>query len=135
MLNATRTERITSVFVAAMRLTAACAPLAMSACALTEIRDSDNRSSWSLHVLREATVPASASALTYVRSRTLGWQQTGTDYTFGLMWREAVIVRDADACALVVLLDASRVDAAQLNEQTRFFSTLGNCHVVPLTKG
>lgn len=134
-MNATRPERITSAFAAAMRLAAACVPLTISACAITEIRDSDNRSSWSLHVLREATVPPSTSALTYLRSRALGWQQTGSEYTFGLMWREAVIARDADACALVVLLDASRVDAAKLNEQRSFFSTLGNCHVVPLSKG
>lgn len=118
-----------------MRLVAACVTLAISACAITEIRDSDNRSSWSLHVLRDANAPASTSGLTYVRSRALGWQQTGSEYTFGLMWREAVIARDADACTLVVLLDASRIDTAKLNEQTRFFSTLGNCHVVPLSKG
>ena len=86
-------------------------------------------------ILRDVGAPAGASGLTYVRSRALGWQQTGSDYTFGLMWREAVIARDADACALVVLLDASRANAARLNEQTRFFSTLGNCHVVPLSKG
>ena len=134
-MSATVTARITSAFAVAMKLATICVPLAISACAITEIRDSDNRSSWSLHVLRDATAPVSTSGLTYVRSRSLGWQQTGSDYTFGLMWREAVIARDADACALVVLLDASRADAVQLNEQTRFFSTLGNCHVVPLSKG
>jgi hypothetical protein len=134
-LNATRTARLTPAFAVAMKLAAACAPLIFSACAITEIRDSDNRSSWSLHVLRDAGAAASTSGLTYVRSRALGWQQTGSEYTFGLLWREAVIARDVDACALVVLFDASHIDAAKLNEQTRFFSTLGNCHVVPLSKG
>lgn len=118
-----------------MKLAAACMPLAISACAITEIRDSDNRSSWTVHVLRDAVTPTSTSGLTYVRSRALGWQRTGSEYTFGLMWREAVIARDADACALIVLLDASQTDATNLNEQTRFFSTLGNCHVVSLSKG
>ena len=134
-MNAICCVRITSAFAVAMKLVAACLPLAISACAITEIRDSDNRSSWSVHLLRDVAAPATASGLTYVRSRALGWQQTGSQYTLGLMWREAVIARDADACALVVLLDASRTDAAKLNEQTRFFSTLGNCHVVPLSKG
>ena len=134
-MNANRRAYLTSALSAGVKRATACAALAVSGCAITEIRDSDNRSSWSLHVLRDASVPSATSALTYVRSRALGWQQTGSDYTFGLMWREAVIARDADACALVVLLDASRADAAQLNEQTRFFSTLGNCHVVPLSKG
>lgn len=134
-MNATVTARITSVFAVAMQLATVCVPLAISACAITEVRDSDNRSSWSLHLLRDATAPTGTSGLTYVRTRALGWQQTGSEYTFGLLWREAVIARDPDACALVVLLDASRADAAQLNEQTRFFSTLGNCHVVPISKG
>ena len=134
-MNAICTAHLTTAFAVAVKLSTACVPLAISACAITEVRDSNNRSSWSLHVLREASAPASVSGLTYVRSRALGWQQTGSEYTFGLMWREAVIARDADACALVVLLDASRVDAEKLNEQTRFFSTLGSCHVVSLSKG
>ena len=127
--------RITSAVDVAMKLMVACTPLAIAACAITEIRDSDNRSSWSLHVLRDAGASVGTSGLTYVRSRALGWQQVGSEYTFGLMWREAVIARDADACAIVVLLYGSRTDAAKLNEQTRLFSTLGNCHVVPLSKG
>ncbi len=134
-MNASRSHHFTSALSVGVRLATACVALAASGCAITEIRDSDNRSSWSLHVLRDAGAPAGASGVTYVRSRALGWQQTGSAYTFGLMWREAVIARDANACALVVLLDASRADAATLNEQTRFFSTLGNCHVVPLSKG
>lgn len=134
-MNATCTARITSAVAVALKFATACVPLAISACAITETRDSDNRSSWSLHVLRDAGAPVGTSGLTYVRSRALGWQQTSSEYTFGMMWREAVIARDADACALVVLFDASRADAAKLNEQTRFFSTLGNCHVVPLSKG
>ncbi len=134
-MNATCTARITSAFAVAMKLATACVPLAISGCAITEIRDSDNRSSWSLHVLRDVSAPTVMSGLTYVRSRAVGWQQTGSEYTFGLISREAVIARDADACALVVLLDASGTDAAKLNEQTRFFSTLGSCQVVPLSKG
>ncbi len=134
-MNASHYAHCTSASSACLKLAMACAALALSACAITEIRDSDNRSSWSVHLLREVAAPSNTSNLTYVRSQALGWQQTGSDYTFGLMWREAVIARDANACALVVLLDASQGDIAKLTEQKNFFSTLGNCHVVPLSKG
>lgn len=134
-MNASRRKHFTPAFSGRMKLAIVCVALADSGCAITEIRDSDHRSSWSLQVLRDASTPVEAGGLTYIRTRALGWQQTGGEYTFGLLWREAVIARDPDACALVVLLDASRADAAQLNEQTRFFSTLGNCHVVPISKG
>jgi hypothetical protein len=43
------------------------------------------------------------SALTHARSSACDWYQNASEYTFGLMWREAVIAREAyTSCAAAV---------------------------------